>query len=104
MALTVYNLVLLTVKTVQLGTVDNNEEIGKPPNSSISLRSIAAQFKLGHSWVFQLDTDPKHTSKLVQEWIKQAINIKAKNRLNRSFYPQAVKLSNMPYTSNLIEG
>jgi hypothetical protein len=26
--------------------------------------------KLGHKWVFQMDNDPKHTSKVMAKWLK----------------------------------
>ena len=25
---------------------------------------------LGHKWVFKMDSDPKHTSKVVAKWLK----------------------------------
>ena len=28
------------------------------------------KLKLGHKWVFQIDNDPKHTSKVVAKWLK----------------------------------
>ena len=28
------------------------------------------KLKLGHKWVFQMDNDPKHTSKVVAKWLK----------------------------------
>jgi transposase len=28
------------------------------------------KLKLGHKWVFQMDSDPKHTSKVVTKWLK----------------------------------
>ena len=28
------------------------------------------QLKLGRKWVFQMDNDPKHTSKIVAKWLK----------------------------------
>lgn len=45
---------------------------GLPPNSLTShLKSKARWLKLGQSWVFQQDNDPKYTSKLGSEWIEQ---------------------------------
>lgn len=35
------------------------------------LKLSARQLRLGHSWVFQQDNNPKHTSKLIVEEIKQ---------------------------------
>jgi tRNA A37 threonylcarbamoyladenosine biosynthesis protein TsaE len=29
-----------------------------------------SMFKLGHKWVFQMDNDPKHTSKIVAKWLQ----------------------------------
>ena len=29
-----------------------------------------SQLKLGRKWVFQMDNDPKHTSKVVAKWLK----------------------------------
>lgn len=40
-----------------------------------NLKPSARRLKLGHNRTFQQDGDPKHTSKLDVEWIKQA-NIK----------------------------
>lgn len=37
-----------------------------------SLKSSAWRLGLGRSWVFQQDNDPKHTSKVVKEWLNQA--------------------------------
>ena len=37
-----------------------------------NLKSSARRLGLGRSWVFQQDNDPKHTSKVVMEWLNQA--------------------------------
>lgn len=37
-----------------------------------NLKSSARRLGLGRSWVFQQDNDPKHTSKVVKEWLNQA--------------------------------
>lgn len=37
-----------------------------------NLKSSARRLGLGHSWVSQEDNDPKHTSKVVKEWLNQA--------------------------------
>ena len=37
-----------------------------------NLKSSARRLGLGHSWVFQQHNDPKHTSKVVMEWLNQA--------------------------------
>ena len=34
--------------------------------------SSARRLGLGCSWVFQWDNDPKHTTKVVKEWLNQA--------------------------------
>ena len=34
------------------------------------LKTSARKLKLGCKWVFQMDNDPKHTSKLVTKWLK----------------------------------
>ena len=34
------------------------------------LKTSARKLKLGHKWVFQMDNDPKHTSKVVAKWLK----------------------------------
>ena len=34
------------------------------------LKTSVRKFKLGHKWVFQMDNDPKHTSKVVEKWLK----------------------------------
>ena len=34
------------------------------------LKTSVRKLKLGHKWVFQMDNDPKHTSKVVAKWLK----------------------------------
>ena len=34
------------------------------------LKTSVRKLKLGRKWVFQLDNDPKHTSKVVATWLK----------------------------------
>ncbi|CDQ85236.1 unnamed protein product [Oncorhynchus mykiss] len=34
------------------------------------LKTSFRKLKLGHKWVFQMDNDPKHTSKVVANWLK----------------------------------
>ena len=34
------------------------------------LKTSVRKVKLGHKWVFQMDNDPKHTSKVVAKWLK----------------------------------
>ena len=34
------------------------------------LKTSARKLKLGCKWVFQMDNDPKHTSKVVAKWLK----------------------------------
>ena len=34
------------------------------------LETSARKLKLGHKWVFQMDNDTKHTSKVVAKWLK----------------------------------
>ena len=34
------------------------------------LKTSVRKIKLGHKWVFQMDNDPKHTSKVVAKWLK----------------------------------
>uniref|UniRef100_A0AAZ3RUQ2 Tc1-like transposase DDE domain-containing protein n=1 Tax=Oncorhynchus tshawytscha TaxID=74940 RepID=A0AAZ3RUQ2_ONCTS len=34
------------------------------------LKTSVRKLKLGRKWVFQLDNDPKHTSKVVEKWLK----------------------------------
>ena len=34
------------------------------------LKTSIRKLKLGCKWVFQMDNDPKHTSKVVAKWIK----------------------------------
>ena len=34
------------------------------------LKTSVRKLKLGHKWVFQMDKDPKHTSKVVAKWLK----------------------------------
>ena len=36
-----------------------------------NLKSLARRLGLCLSWIFQQDKDPKHTSKLVKEWLNQ---------------------------------
>ena len=37
------------------------------------LKTSVRKLKLGRKWVFQMDTDPKHTSKVVAKWLKDNI-------------------------------
>ena len=34
------------------------------------LKTSIRKLKLGHKWVFQMDNDPNHTSKVVGKWLK----------------------------------
>ena len=34
------------------------------------LKTSVKKLKLGRKWVFQIDIDPKHTSKVVAKWLK----------------------------------
>jgi hypothetical protein len=34
------------------------------------LKTSVRNVKLGRKWVFQMDNDPKHTSKVVAKWLK----------------------------------
>ena len=34
------------------------------------LKTLVRKLKLGHKWAFQMDNDPKHTSKVVAKWLK----------------------------------
>ena len=34
------------------------------------LKTSVRKLKLGRKWVFQMDNDPKHTSKVVAKWIQ----------------------------------
>ena len=34
------------------------------------LKTSDRKLKLGRKWVFQMDNDPKHTSKVVTKWLK----------------------------------
>ena len=34
------------------------------------LKTSVRKLKLGHKWVFQMDNDPKHTSKVVAKWLR----------------------------------
>ena len=33
------------------------------------LKTSVRKFKVGRKWVFQMDNDPKHTSKVVAKWL-----------------------------------
>ena len=35
------------------------------------LKTSVRMLKLGRKWVFQMDSDPKHTSKDVAKWLKE---------------------------------
>jgi transposase len=35
------------------------------------LKTSVRMLKLGRKWVFQIDNDPKHTSKVVSKWLKE---------------------------------
>lgn len=37
-----------------------------------NLKTSARQLRLGRSWTFQQDRDPKHTSKIVSQWFREA--------------------------------
>ena len=39
------------------------------------LKTSVRKLKLGRIWVFQLDIDPKHTSKGVAKWIKDKVKV-----------------------------
>ena len=34
------------------------------------LKTSVRKIKLGRKWIFQIDNDPKHTSKVVAKWLK----------------------------------
>ena len=34
------------------------------------LKTSVRKLKRSHKWVFQMDNDPKHTSKVVAKWLK----------------------------------
>ena len=34
------------------------------------LKTSVRKLKLGHKWVFQMDNNPKHTSKVVAKWLQ----------------------------------
>ena len=34
------------------------------------LKTAVRKLKLGHKWVFQMDNNPKHISKVVAKWLK----------------------------------
>ena len=34
------------------------------------LKTSVLKFNLGHKWVFQMDNDSKHTSKVVAKWLE----------------------------------
>ncbi|CAI9571785.1 unnamed protein product, partial [Staurois parvus] len=36
-------------------------------NLLLSVRAL----KMGHSWVFQHDNDPKHTARITKEWLRK---------------------------------
>ena len=36
----------------------------------LHLKTSVRKLKLGRKWVFQMDNDPKHTSKVVAKWLK----------------------------------
>ena len=35
------------------------------------VKTSVRKLKLGREWVFQMDNDPKHTSKVVEKWLKE---------------------------------
>ena len=39
------------------------------------LKTSVRKLKLGRKWVFQMDNDPKHTSKGVAKWIKDKVKV-----------------------------
>ena len=44
------------------------------------LKTSVRKLKLGRKWVFQIDNDPKHFSKVVAKWLKD-------NKVNDSEWP-----------------
>ena len=39
------------------------------------LKTSVRKLKLGRKWVFQIDNDPKHTSKVVAKWLKNKVKV-----------------------------
>ena len=39
------------------------------------LKTSVRKLKLGCKWVFQMDNDPKHSSKVVAKWLSQDIGV-----------------------------
>ena len=54
-------------------------------------KTSVRMLKLGRKWVFQIDNDPKHTSKVVAKWFKNVL-WEACGRLQKNVGP---KLNNL---------
>ena len=39
------------------------------------LKTAVKKLKLGRKWVFQMDNDPKHTSKVVEKWLNNLLKL-----------------------------
>ncbi|CDQ68634.1 unnamed protein product [Oncorhynchus mykiss] len=39
------------------------------------LKTSVRKLKLGRKWVFQMNNDPKHTSKVVAKWLKDKVKV-----------------------------
>jgi hypothetical protein len=47
------------------------------------LKTSVRKLKLCHKWLFQMDNDPKHTSKVVEKWLKDN-KVKVSERTSQS--------------------
>ena len=47
-----------------------HHEEGKIVRCFFNISKSVRKLKLGRKWVFQMDNDPEHTSKLVAKWLK----------------------------------
>ena len=52
------------------GIMRINDEVNYVDILKQHLKTSVRKLKLGHKWVFQMDNDPKHTSKVVAKWLK----------------------------------
>ena len=58
------------------------------------LKTSVGKLKLGHKWVFQMDNDPKHTSKVLAKWLKD--NKAYRNFVGRTEEACAIKEAYKP--------
>ena len=54
----------------EIGALHKIDGVMRKENYVDILKQHVKKLKLGRKWVFQMDNDPKHTSKVVAKWPK----------------------------------